>query len=309
MSPQAPKTLYNLDPAAVPETTPVAKKQRTIVRDSAQTGEVERPSHLSWTIKSSFKCPICSDVIWGRDRLRLHCLEKHEVQKAREELDDMVRGKFHTCFLCGEKMLHDTLELTVHLSVTHERALDDYAQQHQMEVQAPVHLSGSHQRTPDDYAQQDQMDCQDPVNEPSETGEFPGFPDKGDDSGSSAAAPVTPDETTRSGRKSPLSNVVWYDLCVVQCQGCPKTFPNTGCARQHTKSTKHGGFKYILKTKYSCKLCQSVLICYKTNIAKHLRRAHNTSFDEYTKRYEGMDSTRSDLIATAPKEDLQEETR
>jgi hypothetical protein len=100
---------------------------------------VERPSNLPWTVKASYKCQICLDVVWGKDRVKQHYQVEHN-ETAPKELGDMVHAYMHSCAVCKMKVLNDTFELASHLAVRHSMSVDGYAQEFLKELPVEITL-------------------------------------------------------------------------------------------------------------------------------------------------------------------------
>jgi hypothetical protein len=80
---------------------------------------------LPWTIRASFKCRVCADVVWGKERLKKHYNVRHK-ETALKEHEDMVHAQMFSCSLCKLKVVYDTFEIAVHLAM-HDMNVDEYA--------------------------------------------------------------------------------------------------------------------------------------------------------------------------------------
>jgi hypothetical protein len=213
-------------------------------------GEVERPSNLPWTIRASFKCQICSDVIWGKDRMKKHYEVNHR-ETAPKEPGDVVNAELHNCFVCGQKVFHDSFELTAHLAMKHEMTVDEYAQKHLEKKSPSVSPSIS----------KEEFSCSSIETEPDTI--LPDNPldleiSTGNKEMSIVSLETTTDDNRAKARKgtanrtnsgNSVNNL--DDRCLFSCSDCDETFANKQDACDHLDSLEHRAFtpSYASQTK------------------------------------------------------------
>jgi hypothetical protein len=254
-----------------------------------------------WYDRCTYKCGSCSKTF-----INVNIATKHTTRRGHKHYTAVSVSKY-ICKICDKAITWQRTQIRQHLH-THNLGIDEYGREFEGDnINDGVQLKEESQLNEESLLKKESM-----LNEQTQLTKLqqmnkvgkPKSKDEVSDSNRNrltlerygrtykedfTVAQTAPEE---AGGGTLSSCNSWFDRCVYQCITCHKTFKSTIPARRHILEKRHKNYTPINTPKYSCKMCNAILLWNCSRIKHHLLHSHKKmSVEEYGRKYEGVELT------------------